>query len=202
MSDSAINVDRVLDLAGVICDEGASDSEFAETDACLLIDQLSCNDYLNYCWMHVALTMESRIHRAVQQVHQQINMGLVVPAIPVASDLDAVKVVAPVSPAPAFPATLFNSTVGFFSSDWPVAYLVATVIFGIGLLIGSSRVCVPAGAGRQAIRPSPRGSAAELSPQWSAGSRAWLTASGLIQDGACQSTTPCPWAASMHWHPA
>ena len=35
-------------------------------DTYLLADQLSCNRYLNYCWMHVALTMESQIHRAVQ----------------------------------------------------------------------------------------------------------------------------------------
>ena len=133
MSDSAINVDRVLDLAGVICDEGASDSEFAETDAYLLDDRLSCNAYLNYCWMHVALTMESRIRRAVQQVHQQIDMGLVVPAIPVASGLDVVKVEPPASPAPTFLSTAFPSTIGY-SSGWSVAYLTATVITGLWLL--------------------------------------------------------------------
>jgi hypothetical protein len=33
--------------------------------------------------------------------------------------------------------TGFNNTIGFFSSGWPVAYLVATVIFAIGLAVGA-----------------------------------------------------------------
>ena len=43
---------------------------------------------------------------------------------------------------PAFPASGFFTTthhgpLGFISSGWPVAYLLATVIFGIGLVIGA-----------------------------------------------------------------
>jgi hypothetical protein len=33
--------------------------------------------------------------------------------------------------------SLFHTTVGYFSSGWPVAYLIATVIVGIGLVIGA-----------------------------------------------------------------
>ena len=47
-----------------------------------------------------------------------------------------------------------HGTVGYFSSGWPVAYLVATVIFGIGLLIGSL-MPVSEPAQLPAIRPSP-----------------------------------------------
>ena len=36
-----------------------------------------------------------------------------------------------------FLGNAIHGTVGYFSSGWPVAYLVATVIFGLGLLIGS-----------------------------------------------------------------
>ena len=39
-------------------------------------------------------------------------------------------------PAPTFLSATIPSTVGFFSSGWPVAYLIATVIFGIGLVVG------------------------------------------------------------------
>jgi hypothetical protein len=39
----------------------------------------------------------------------------------------------PPSPAPTFVATAFHDTVSYFSSGWPVAYLVATAIVGIGL---------------------------------------------------------------------
>jgi hypothetical protein len=49
----------------------------------------------------------------------------------------AAKETPSVSPAPTFPATLLHSMVGYFSSGWPVAYLVATVILGIGLTIGA-----------------------------------------------------------------
>ena len=41
--------------------------------------------------------------------------------------------------------------VGYFSSGWPVAYLMATVIFGVGLLIGSLMHVSQPAAGRQAI---------------------------------------------------
>jgi hypothetical protein len=40
-------------------------------------------------------------------------------------------------PAPTFPTIFWHGTVGYFSSGWPVAYLVATVVVGIGMLIGS-----------------------------------------------------------------
>ena len=45
----------------------------------------------------------------------------------------------PARPLPllAFFGRSIHGTVGYFSSDWPVAYLMATVIFGIGLLVGS-----------------------------------------------------------------
>ena len=51
------------------------------------------------------------------------------------------EVPAPTAP-PSSPVVLsldgaVYGTAGFFSSGWPVAYLIATVIFGIGLLIGS-----------------------------------------------------------------
>ena len=56
-----------------------------------------------------------------------------------------------------FLATTIHGTAGFFSSGWPVAYLVATVIFGIGLLIGSHvYVSEPVQVVRQSVPlPSP-----------------------------------------------
>jgi hypothetical protein len=40
-------------------------------------------------------------------------------------------------PGPAILDTTIHATIGNFSSGWPVAYLVATVICGVGLLIGA-----------------------------------------------------------------
>ena len=46
--------------------------------------------------------------------------------------------------------------VGYMSSGWPVAYLIATVIFGIGLLIGSLvHVSEPAQVARQSSVSQP-----------------------------------------------
>ena len=58
-------------------------------------------------------------------------------------------------PTLTFLGNTIQGTVGYFSSGWPVAYLVATVIFGIGLLIGSLvHVSQPAQVARQSSVPS------------------------------------------------
>ena len=58
---------------------------------------------------------------------------------------------------PLFPffTTTFHGTVGYIPSGWPVAYLIATVIFGLGLLIGSLvHVSEPTQVARQSSAPS------------------------------------------------
>ena len=56
-------------------------------------------------------------------------------------------------PIPLLTTTL-PGTVGWFSSGWPVAYLVATLIFGIGLLVGShTYVSEPVQVARQSSVP-------------------------------------------------
>ena len=58
------------------------------------------------------------------------------------------------SPPLQFLSTTLHGTFGYLSSGWPVAYLVATVIFAIGALVGSLvYVSQPAQVAR-AIRPS------------------------------------------------
>ena len=65
----------------------------------------------------------------------------------------------PLAISPPFPflSTTLPGTVGYFSSGWPVAYLIATVIFGFGLLIGSLvPVSQPEQVARQSVPlPSP-----------------------------------------------
>ena len=63
----------------------------------------------------------------------------------------------PPSSAPSFLGNAWHGTFGYFSSGWPVAYLLATVIYGIGLLIGSLvPVSQPAQVARQTVPlPSP-----------------------------------------------
>ncbi len=82
----------------------------------------------------------------------------------------------PSSPALAFLGSAAHGTLGYISSGWPLAYLVATMIFGVGLLIGSCvHVSQPVQVARQsASLPSP------LSPlpKLSAGSPARSIADG------------------------
>ena len=59
------------------------------------------------------------------------------------------------SPTFGFLSTTLHGTVGYLSSGWPVAYLIATVIFGLGLLIGSVvQVSEPAQIAKQSSVPS------------------------------------------------
>ena len=59
------------------------------------------------------------------------------------------------APLPTFLTTTLHGTVGYFSSGWPVAYLIATVIFGLALLIGSLvPVSQPVQVARQSSVPS------------------------------------------------
>jgi hypothetical protein len=53
--------------------------------------------------------------------------------------------------------TTIHSTIGYLSSGWPVAYLVATVIFGLGLFIGSVvHVSPPEQVAEQTMSPAAR----------------------------------------------
>ena len=87
--------------------------------------------------MHATLALDLQAQRAVRKAWQQIDFGLATPF-----DLDAIL---PrfhrLLPGPSLPlgflGNTIGGTVGYLSSGWPVAYLIATVIFGVGLLIGS-----------------------------------------------------------------
>ena len=58
------------------------------------------------------------------------------------------------SPLLSYLGSTLHGTVGYFSSDWPLAYLVATAILGIALLIGSLvPVSEPAQVARQSSVP-------------------------------------------------
>ena len=124
MTERAINADRLLDLAEAICDETASVNDAAQLNTILLADENARRRYLDYCQLHFTLDLESQTLSAVEKVHQQIDLE---PELP-RSDQPS---------APIFLSTTLPGTVGFFSSGWPVAYLIATVICGIGILIGS-----------------------------------------------------------------
>ena len=88
---------------------------------------------MDYCQVHAALRLQLHAHRATQKVRQQI-IDADVPTR-VEPDILSHRALAP--PAPASPLGLWHGASGYYSSGWPVAYLIATVIFAVGLLIGA-----------------------------------------------------------------
>lgn len=135
MSDPAVNLDRLFELVATVCDEDATRDEIVELNSIMLADREACRRYQRYCRMHSALRVELRAHQAAQAVCRQIGIA------PVVAEADEAHVTTAMRPAPAFTApflpTALHGTTTFFSSGWPAAYLAATVICGIGILVGS-----------------------------------------------------------------
>ena len=119
MSEVALDVDRFFDLADFACEGEASDADFAELDGLLLGDHTTRRRYLDYCRIHVALRLQLRARRATESVQRQINVR----------SLDA-------APSARFFAAL-QGAVGYFSDGMPLAYLLAAVITGFGLLVSA-----------------------------------------------------------------
>ena len=151
MSDPTMHADPLLCLAEAICDEVASENDFVQLDAIMLADTDARRRYLDYCQLHFALRLELRAEWATQSTSRHIDIESVV----LASDKSSAPRMKTSPPIPfGFLSTTLPGTVGWFSSDWPVAYLVATVIFGIGLLIGSVvQVSEPAQIAQRSLVP-------------------------------------------------
>ena len=128
MSNSTGDRNRVAELAGALCNRCISDEELLELDSVLLSDELLCSHYLSYCRMHIALRMELRTHRTTQRVCQQIGS-----AGPSELDIASDGTSPPAAPVVSF----LPGMIGRLSSGWPVAYLVATVILGLGLVVAA-----------------------------------------------------------------
>ena len=136
---------EVQSLIEAVCDGMAADAQVRNLESLLLTDEETRKFYVDL------LDLDAELQWLVGSL-QEGDAAL--------EEFIAAKQTPPQQPAPTFPATLFNSTLGYLSSGWPVAYLIATVIFGIGLLIGSARACVRARTGRQAIVAVPSRSVA------------------------------------------
>lgn len=131
MSDHAAIPDRLFDLAGVICDQCASENDFAELDSMVRVDRETRDCYLAYCRMHCAMKLEFLAHEATQAAFEEIGIG----AGWAATRMARAVVETPALPLPSLPASLWNGTVSYFSSGWMAAYLTAMVIMGISFAV-------------------------------------------------------------------
>ena len=134
MSDSAFHSDRLLELAGAVCNRIATEDDCAELNAILLTDEQARNRYAEYCWLHVALRLRLRARRAANRAHRQINSHFVG-----ASSEDCVTspiTIPPVAPS-RFSFHSFQDAFGYVSTGWPIAYLIATFVVSVGITIAA-----------------------------------------------------------------
>jgi hypothetical protein len=180
MSDFTANADRLLELAGAIFSSSASENDVRELDTLLLIDEVSRRYYLNYCLMHVALRVESRARRAVAVARSQIKTDIIDLT---SSGLAATRGQVLSSPPTTCLLPAFSGMSGFYASGWPVAYLIAMVVSGIGILIGSL-ITVSPSRGQHVLRDTPRCPTDRLLDRIrsrSAGLPGWSIAGGRVQ---------------------
>ena len=142
-------VDMLENLLSVV-----TASLFDETSPADIVrlEQLVCNDD-RVCELYVQAIFDSLVLRKWSSVDAQDVKIDTSREVHVDRFDDSKPVVAPSPLLPLLSNTL-PGMVGFFSSGWPVAYLIATMIFGIGLLIGSLvHVSQPVLLARQSLLP-------------------------------------------------
>ena len=131
-------LDEVHDLA-LACLSGTATPEDV-----VRLDKLVCdNDMARHVYAQ-AIRDSFRLHRwagAITAVHSGSSAG------------NEPRGAVPVAPSPPFAllSTAIHGSVGYFSSGWPVAYLLATVILGARAADRLRGACVPACTTRQAI---------------------------------------------------
>jgi hypothetical protein len=133
MKDPAAEAERLSELAGAICDEVATQADLAELDSILSQEPSRCWEYADYCRVHGALRLELRAHRAAQKGCRYITSELA----PSAAGDSRVATDREPRVAPSYFASLFHGAFSDFPESMPVAYLLATVIMGAGLLVGA-----------------------------------------------------------------
>ena len=121
MTDEPVIPIPLRSLFAAVCDETATEQQIRELEGLVRSDEQVRRLYLAYCELHINLYFAIRDQRTHQAVCEQLGRDAAEPLAvlrhPVLS-------------------TSSHGLAGYFSSGWPVAYLVATVILSLGLLIG------------------------------------------------------------------
>jgi hypothetical protein len=116
---------ELLDLFATVSDETASTEQIERLEKFLLTDDGVVESFVHFMFLHALLERNSTIARpnSLLPSHQ------VVQPEPRAASTSF--------PANVFPSAAFQSGVGSFSSGWPLAYLIATVVVAVGLLVSA-----------------------------------------------------------------
>ncbi len=123
MSEENSNLPRLHSLSNVVCDDLASAEEWHELEAILADDEAARSWYLDYCRLHVDLYSAIGEQESMRAIKRKVYSE---------------PIPAPITSVPSLVGNvLCGSVPGPCLSGWPAAYLIATVIFGIGIVIGS-----------------------------------------------------------------
>jgi hypothetical protein len=151
MSGQSSISEEFLPLLDAACDGTLGETQFHEFTTLLDSDPVVRKAFIDHVRLRTNIQFLARAERARDLVFARIRATP--QALPPGSAPPAVSFL-----GNAFDGNAFHGgAVAYFSSGWPVAYLVATVILAIGLLAGSlTPVSAPVYVGRQsAPRPSP-----------------------------------------------
>ena len=126
-------------LIDAACSGTITANQVRRLEAVLRDDQRACDLYLSYFGMHAELSRLTRLERChtnILQLMSEPNTVTPAPTIGLAGgSCDTAPAVG--APAIGFLSTTLYNTIGYFSQGMPLAYLLATVVTGLGLLIGS-----------------------------------------------------------------
>ena len=112
-------------LFDAVCDGLATAEQIGELETVLANDESARALYLDYCSLHVDLHFVIGGQESQKAIEANVR-----------ADFAAAPTIATASPVNLF-ATAVRPTVGYFTCGWPMAYLVATVIFAVGLVVGA-----------------------------------------------------------------
>ena len=139
--------EEIYRLAGAVLARDISATEFQRFEHLVTHDVAACDWYVEF--MCDAYNLRTRPKLG------PVNVANLPIAVFPSDDNRGVTRPAPAPPVIGLLGGAWHGTVGYFSSGWPLAYLVATVIFGVGLLVGSVvHVSQPAQVARQSSVPS------------------------------------------------
>ena len=122
--------------AGELTAEGRAQLEV------LLRDEPACRWYRDFCLLQAELRFLVRAGRASATAGRSVRREAAIHASSVVTQFSASGDPLPLAPGAPDPglgffSTILHGTIGCFPEGMPVAYLIATVVTGLGLLIGS-----------------------------------------------------------------
>jgi hypothetical protein len=128
---------EIWTLLDAACGGTITACQVEQLETILRADERACDLYMEYFQMYAEIFRLMRLERCHANILGWIRQPCeVVPAAVIHPDSDACDLtLGTTSPTLGFLSTVLHSPLNYVSSGWPVAYLIATVICGIGALV-------------------------------------------------------------------